>query len=98
MATGAVLVGIDDDGEKDDRGKGDDDSVPYGTIPTEEDKTKAIRANSSPDTDIRVTHNDAERYGAIPGCLVCQHIINGTEAPGGVGHSATCRSRTRDLI
>ena len=81
-----------------DRENKDDDSVSCGNYAIEEDNTPAIRLKSIPNTDICVTQNDIEKYGATPGCPACRHILDSTKIPRGIAHSAICRKNIRNKI
>ena len=66
-----VPVEIDNQGKPSARADEDDDAVDYHPVPLEEDVGAAGRnARSSKNTDIRVTHNDLERYGTMLGCAL----------------------------
>ena len=93
-----VPVEIDENGNPSSRDGEDEDAVHYSAVPIEEDGTATIRARSGKITDIRVTHKDVEAHGVTPGCPACRHIHDNKEVPRGVGHSAVCRKRMRDLI
>ncbi len=71
---------------KTDRDEEDDDAAAYEAIPMEEDSAQAVWMKHSPNIDIRVTHQDVERYSATLGCPAFKHIVNTakqTRAPQG---------------